>query len=559
MSDSVAKRAIDKIYDAISQTTEEYVFISDLRLGTFRYPPQMVEEFGLPGEIVENAMDLWCEKIHEKDRDLFIKSMEDMRSGKTSSRDIQYRARNVHGEWIWLRCRGSMIEDENGEPNVYVGTITNMSHFDRSDHVTGLPNRFEAEHRVETLIGNGGKEPLGLLVLGLDNFRRVNDFYNRAFGDRVLCRASQQIQQLLPEGTGLYRFDGDEFLAVFRDCSTDQIYTFYHALQERCSVPREIDGNRYEVTISGGYAQYPRDGLGFQELIKRAVYCLEFAKAEGKNQIVLFSNKVMELKERRLDLTEELRLRVEGNFEGFEMYYQPLFGAQEKKIVGAEALMRFSSERFGQVPPVEFIPLLEESGLIGRAGEWIFETSVAAAREMNDILPGFTMHINVSWLQFERHEFLSWLIQKKREGFWDGCNIVVELTESSISSNYSRMRDVLHTLHEIGLKVAMDDFGTGYSSLGLLKSVPVNIVKIDRSFIVNMQESIFDVTFVEFIVKLCHAMGITVCQEGVESREQEEELRDKHLEFYQGFYFGKPMNREAFLDICRKGKQDNEV
>lgn len=559
MGDSEAKKAIDKIYNVISQTTEEYVFIGDMRLGTFRYPSQMVEEFGLPGEIVEDAMEMWCAKIHEKDRNLFRQSMEDLLSGKTSYRDIQYRAQNVSGEWVWLRCRGSMMEDENGERNIYTGTITNMSHYDRTDQVTGLRNRFEAEHRVEQMLGTEETPSLGVLVLGFDNFRRVNDFYNRAFGDKVIRRAARQIQNLLPQSALLYRFDGDEFLIIFKDCSTGQVYSLYHDLQELYTMPQEIDGNRYEVTLSGGYAQYPRDGKGFQELVKRAVYCLEFAKAEGKNRIVLFSNKVMEIKERKLELTEELREHIEDGFAGFEVYYQPLRSAVEEKIVGAEALMRFSCERFGRVAPVEFIPLLEEDGMIGRAGEWVFETSVNMAREMERLIPGFTMHINVSWIQFERYDFLSYLVQKKREGFWEGCNIVLELTESSISSNYSQIKDVLHALHELGFKVAMDDFGTGYSSLGLLKSVPVNIVKIDRSFIVNMQESVFDVTFVEFIVKLCHAMGISVCQEGIESREQEEELKDKELELYQGFYFGKPMDREKFISLCKGDSPEDEV
>lgn len=559
MGDSEAKKAIDKIYNVISQTTEEYVFIGDMRLGTFRYPSQMVEEFGLPGEIVEDAMEMWCAKIHEKDRNLFRQSMDDLLSGKTSYRDIQYRAQNVSGEWVWLRCRGSMMEDENGERNIYTGTITNMSHYDRTDQVTGLRNRFEAEHRVEQMLGTEETPSLGVLVLGFDNFRRVNDFYNRAFGDKVIRRAARQIQNLLPHSALLYRFDGDEFLIIFKDCSTVQVYSLYHDLQELYMVPQEIDGNRYEVTLSGGYAQYPRDGKGFQELVKRAVYCLEFAKAEGKNRIVLFSNKVMEIKERKLELTEELREHIEDGFAGFEVYYQPLRSAVEEKIVGAEALMRFSCERFGRVAPVEFIPLLEEDGMIGRAGEWVFATSVNMAREMARLIQGFTMHINVSWIQFERYDFLSYLIQKKREGFWEDCNIVLELTESSISSNYSQIKDVLHALHELGFKVAMDDFGTGYSSLGLLKSVPVNIVKIDRSFIVNMQESVFDVTFVEFIVKLCHAMGISVCQEGIESREQEEELKDKELELYQGFYFGKPMNRENFISLCKGGSPEDEV
>lgn len=547
------KAEIDKIYDALSRSTDDYVYIGDLKTGTFRYPKQMVEEFGLPGEIVEHAAEFWQDLIHERDREAFLKANQDVADGITDMHNVEYRARNVQGKWVWLRCRGRVEPDQDGNMTVFAGIIINMSQYARTDHVTGLLNRFEAEKQINQAIDASKKQSVGILILGFDDFRYINDLYDRAFGDDVLRKTARQIESRLPDCARLYRFDGDEYAVLLRDAGQDEIFEFYHRIQECFSQPQELDGKRYRITLSGGCAMYPRDGREYSELIKKAVYSLEYAKERGKNRITFFSKEVMDSRKRRLEVTDILHTSVENDFQGFEMHYQPLFDARQGRITGAEALCRFTCKKLGRISPLEFIPVLEENGMISRVGEWIFETAVSAAKEFAALIPDFSVHVNVSWAQFENGGFLNYLIKRCGEGFLKGCHIVIELTETCISSNYDQVRRILHILHDLGFKVAMDDFGTGYSSLGLLKAVPVNIVKIDQSFIRNMQECVFDTTFVEFIVKLCHTMGITVCQEGIEDREQAEELKGKDLDIYQGYYYGKPMPRECLKEMIENG------
>lgn len=548
MENGTGRGAVEKIYEALSKSTEDYVYIGDLKTGTFRYPEKMVEEFGLPGEIVENAAGFWYGLVHEKDREAFLKANQDVAEGKSSSHNVEYRVKNAEGKWIWLRCRGYVEPDQDGNPTVFAGMITNLSRYVRTDHVTGLLDRFEVEERMDRMITAMPDRSVGIMVLGFDDFRRINDLYDRAMGDEVMRRTARQMQPLLPECAELYRFDGDEYAILFRDAAREEIFAFYRSIQAALSGRQECDGRRYTVTLSGGYAAYPGNGGDYLELIKKAVYSLEYSKQEGKNRLTFYAKEVMAGRERSLELTEILRHSIENGFEGFELYYQPLYKVDEKRINGAEALTRFTCEKYGRVSPLEFIPLLEKTGMIHEAGKWIFETSVRAARRFTERIPDFSMHINVSWVQFEKDDFLGYLIGKYREGFWKDCHLVIELTETCISSNYDQVREILHTLHDMGFKVAMDDFGTGYSSLGLLKAVPVNIVKIDQSFISNMRESIFDDTFIEFIVKLCHTMGITVCQEGIELPEQADELKDKQLDIYQGYYYGKPVPEAQFRE-----------
>lgn len=552
MENDLRKRAVDIFYDALSRSTDDYVYVGDLRTGTFRYPKQMVEEFGLPGEIVENAADFWSGLIHEKDREAFLKANREVAEGKTCSHNVEYRAKNVEGKWVWLRSRGHTEPDEDGKLSFFAGIIFNLSHDVRTDHVTGLPNRFGVEQNMNRIIAAGIREPVGILVLGFDDFRRINDLYDRAMGDEVLRKTAFLLQSLLPESAKLYRFDGDEYAVLFRDAARDEIFVFYHDIQELMLRPQECDGRRYKVSLSGGYASYPGDGSDYQELIQKAVYSLEYSKKKGKNRLTVYSEEVMAGRKRSLELTEILRRSIENGFQGFEMNYQPLYCVKENRVSGAEALARFSCERYGRISPLEFIPLLEQSDLIRSAGVWIFETAVNAAKKFMQQIPGFSMHINVSWSQFEKDNFLGYLMRKHQEGFWKGCHLVIELTETCVSSNYEQVKKILHALHGMGIRVAMDDFGTGYSSLGLLKAVPVNIVKIDQSFISNMKESIFDDTFIEFIVKLCHTMGITVCQEGIELSEQVEVLQDKQLDIYQGYYFGKPAPEAKFQKLYNR-------
>ena len=340
--------------------------------------------------------------------------------------------------------------------------------------------------------------------------------------------------------------DGDEFGVIIRGGGKEAVTDFYRRLKKSFGTQQEYGGKNFFCTVSAGCAAYPWDGKNYLELMKYAHYSLEHAKAGGKNRIVFFSEEILEEREHSLSMTEELRECVEQGMRGFRLVYQPQVDAGTGALTGAEALLRWNSEKFGAVTPAEFIPLLEESGLIRRAGRWVFEQAAHACAKWAGRLGGFLLSVNVSYLQLEDPDFIDFLEDAMRRAGADPTRMVLEFTESCIAYNQEALAGTFQRIRRLGVKIAMDDFGTGYSSLGLLKQSPADIVKIDRTFVRGIRTSVFDSTFIRFIVELCHDVDITVCLEGVETPEEYETVRPMRLDSIQGFLFGRPMAEEEF-------------
>lgn len=537
---------VEKLYDAMTKSTEDYVYISDMRSGTFRYSKSMVEEFELPGEVVENAAQVLGKLVHPHDREVFLQANREIAEGLTDKHCVEYRVKNRRGEWMWMRCRGHVEYDEQGKPCMFAGMITNLGKKNKIDHITGLFNKFEFESAVCRLIEETSTETLGILLLGLDGFAHVNDLYDRVFGDEVIRITGQKLQSLSPSDAAVYRMDGDEFAVLFRNSTKEEMEKFYRQIQMEFARQQIYEGKKYFCTVSGGGVLFPHDGVTYLELVKYADYSLEFAKKSGKNQIMFFSREIMQHKARELDMVEQLRESAENGFSGFELYYQPLIDAKSGKVMGAEALARWNSRVLGPVSPLEFIPLLEESGLIYSVGQWILEEAVKTCRQWVSKCPDFIMNVNISCLQFEHAGFMESVeeILDRLGGRPD--HMALELTESYIASNYENLSALFYDLRQKGFRIAMDDFGTGYSSLGLLKHSPADMVKVDKTFVDDVLESEFDATFIRFIVELCHTTGIQVCLEGVETGEQLKALDGMKLDCFQGFYFGRPVNAKEF-------------
>lgn len=537
----------EHLHDALIKSTDDYIYVCNMKTNTFRYPPAMVEEFGLPAEIISNAAVVWGAKVHEQDRQAFLESNQEIADGRTDCHSVEYRAKNRHGEWVWLRCRGHLERDEQGRPQLFAGMITNLGRHNKVDHLTGLMNKFAFETEVQRLLETAPEQPLGLMMLGLDEFRHINDLYDRLFGDEVIRIISQKMQTMLPATATLYRLDGDEFGVIFRGGSREAVRRFYGNVQEALDHQQVYEDKKYYCTISGGCAFSPENGSGYLQLIKYANYSLEYAKSKGKNRMYFFSDKILEHKERSLELTELLRESVDNGFRGFELYYQPQVYASDGRLRGMEVLCRWKCERFGPVPPSEFIPLLEESGMILTAGKWIFEETVkTCARWHAAGAPPFTASVNLSCLQIEDSDFLNFMEETLRQYRIPASMMEVELTESYIASNIETLAESFRRIRRMGLSIAMDDFGTGYSSLGILKLSPADVVKIDRTFVKGILTSTFDATFIRFIVELCHDVGIRVCLEGVETAEEYALLRSMQPDYIQGFYFGRPMPAADF-------------
>lgn len=534
------------LFDAIAESMDDYLYVCDMKTNMFRYSPNMVEDFGLPGEVMTDAASWWGTRIHEEDRQAFLESNQEIADGRAESHSIEYRAKNRLGEWTWLRCRGHIERDQNGEPAIFAGIITNLGKKNAFDHMTGLLNKYGFEADISNLIKNRPGQPFAIMVLGIDEFKHINDLYDRLFGDEVIRIISQKIQGMLPSFATVYRMDGDEFCILVRDGAPADLQRIYAGIHEHFNHRQEYNGKKYYCTLSAGCALYPQDAQTHPGLLKHAGYSLEYAKSCGKNCMSFFSKEILTHREKSLELIELMRESVDNNFAGFELYYQPQVAANDGAVVGAEALARWRCEKYGGISPFEFIPLLEESGLIIPVGKWIFQQAVNKCREWSATHPDFIMSVNLSYLQVKEKDFIPFMKQTLKDAGLNPANMVVELTESYLVKESSSVRNIFGDIRGLGLKIAMDDFGTGYSSLGILKTSPADIVKIDKTFIKDIKNSHFDATFIRFVVELCHDVQIRVCLEGVETQEEYQIVGPMQLDFIQGYLFGRPVPAEEF-------------
>lgn len=535
-----------QLYRALSESTDDYIYIGNMKTGTFRYPAAMVKEFEIPGEIVENAAAVWGPLIHPHDKKDFMSANQEVADGRAECHNVEYRAKNRKGQWVWLRCRGRLVRDKHGNPDMFAGIITNLGIKNRIDHLTGLYNKIQLEEEVHRQIRNFPSVSFGLLILGMDDFKHINDLYNREFGDEVLRITSQKIRSILPGNAELYRMDGDEFCLLFRGSRPEKIRSLYQRIQEVFRNQQQYNGNKYYCTVSGGVSFYPQNGKDYQTLIKYAAYALEFTKHNGKNRVTIFDEQILRHRKRELDLNELLRESMEASFRDYCLYYQPQVDSFTGELKGAEALARWRNEKYGEVSPAEFIPILEQSGMILQVGRWITEEAVRQCSIWRKHKPDFVMSINLSYLQVIEPDFIQHICQVAGKYGVPCQNLMFELTETYFVKEREYLKGIFECAREMGFGIAMDDFGTGYSSLGVLKDILVSLVKIDKTFVRNISQDSFDATFIQFIVRLCHNVGKRVCLEGVETEEEYQIVKKSGPEYIQGYYFGRPVPVKEF-------------
>ncbi|WP_080798090.1 putative bifunctional diguanylate cyclase/phosphodiesterase [Arabiibacter massiliensis] len=534
-------------YDAVAFSTEDYLYVIDMRRDLALLSDNMREDFGFDDSLILGLIPAWRERIVERDRKRFDESIEDMLSGKTDVHDIEYQILNAKGERIWILCRGLLKRDAHGEPTVFAGVVTNLERKGRIDPITGLFTHDECLKLIDRLIAHGGSG--GVMVLGLDDFSRINSLNDHAFGDGVLRQFAQTAQRVLPDDASMFRLDGDVFAAVVDGAGRRAMEDAYRSLHMVSNRPHAIDGTPYFCTASAGIAMIGEDGRTGQDLLKNAESALEESKHRGKNTFAFFSSAMTHEKRRRLEISDLMQLSVVDGMEHFSLHYQPLVDARTLELAGAEALLRWESPERGSISPVEFIPILESYGLIGQVGAWVLEEAVRQCAAWSARRPGFIVNVNISYLQLLDEGFVP-LVRELLERYGtDPRSIVLEMTESYFVTDMEALRSTFGELRGLGVRIAMDDFGTGYSSLGLLSQSPADIVKIDRLFIRNIHEEDFNRSFIDAVIELCHSVGIEVTVEGVEQATELDAVRSIGADCIQGFIVSRPVPAKRFEEL----------
>ncbi|HRH44616.1 MAG TPA: EAL domain-containing protein [Pyrinomonadaceae bacterium] len=433
-----------------------------------------------------------------------------------------------------------------------------LNYLSYHDVLTDLPNRSLFEDRLSQALSqaNFTHQKLAILLLSLNRFKDIYDALGQTLGNQLLQDVAKQLKNYLLKGVTIAKFEGDEFAILLTQINnTEEIVEFTNNLKETLNLPFVIEKNEIFITFNLGISLFPTDGNDAQTLLKNAGVALSRSKEEGRNNYQFYTTDMNILAVKRLEMEISLRRALERN--EFEVYYQPKLCTKTRKIVGMEALVRWHHPTLGFISPAEFIPLAEETGLILPLGEWVLRTACNQIKLWNEEgHPLLKVSVNLSAYQFQQQNLLETITKIIEETRIEPNYLELEMTESSIMKNETCAVTILHQLKEAGIKISIDDFGTGYSSLSHLKKLPLDVLKIDKSFVQDMTVSPDDASLVMTIITLAHNLGLKVIAEGVETEEQ---LRFLHLlrcDEWQGFLYSKPVPADVFEELLDDNRQN---
>lgn len=422
------------------------------------------------------------------------------------------------------------------------------------DHLTKLPNRHLLQNRLEQAKERAARSklPIGILFIDLDHFKKVNDQSGHSVGDQLLLEAANRICKCVRSDDTTARFGGDEFIVVMADLK--DIFSLENACQKilaQLEKPFVINGDIFYISASIGVTLFPDDSRNLDELLSYADQAMYEAKKQGRNRVQFFTESIQTTSQNRLSITHDIRDALIEN--QFALYYQPIVCLESGKILKAEALIRWIHPVKGMINPIDFISLAEESGFISELGKWVFNQAVKDLQTIRAHLGAdFQLSINVSPYQFNHPEdLLMWVNTLQASNIPGNC-IAVEITEGLLLDPSDEVIQTISALREHAIEFSIDDFGTGYSALAYLKRFEIDCVKIDKSFIQNLETNNYDAVLCEAIINMAHKLGIKVVAEGIETPAQKKLLMAFTCDFGQGYLFAKPQPLDQLLALMAK-------
>lgn len=561
-------RESEQRHELIISASLDGIYDWNIKSGEMYHSGSWKKMLGFGVNEIQDSYEIWESFIHPDDKERVLEVLEKYLKRKIKDFIIEYRFKKKDGSYIWVHDRGVAVWDEYDKPTRMAGTIKDIN--DRKkweeeiykmayyDPLTNLPNRilFEEELNTALSIANLDRQKGAVFFIDLDNFKNINDTLGHELGDKLIVKVGKKLQSCVREYGIVTRFGGDEFLIMqsgivnFTD-PTDLAENILNIFKN----PWEIGEHKIYITASIGIAIFPNDGIDVNEILKNADTAMYKAKGSGKNKYQFFHKLMSDEIVRKTKIGNALRNALKND--EFELHYQPLVELKTGKIVSFEALIRWRHPQWGNVPPNEFIPIAEETGLIISIGEWVLRSACNQNKEWKD--KGYTYNsiaVNVSSVQLQQSNFLSSIKSILKDCNLDPQFLEIEITESVLMKYIDWNIQTLNSLQGMGVKIAIDDFGTGYSSLNYLKRLPINSVKIDKSFIDGISINSNEESILEGIILLAHKMKIDVVAEGVEGREQIKILEEKNCDKIQGYYLSRPYPPKELEEFVKKGYYD---
>lgn len=539
---------IKSIMDVLQKASEAYLFILDLTSNVYMIPEKLTKRVALDSTRIENCMDKLKKVIHPSDWNMLEKDIAKCVSGEQELHDLEYRWLDRDNRVVWISCKGTVVTDAKGH-RLLIGKVNELGKKAKADNVTGLRRETRFRLDMESLLRDNPESVHYCMRIGIDNFKEINEKDGTEAGDEVLWEVSKCITDTVGDNVAVYRLVADEFMimdAVSAPYKNPE--EIYNQIRNKIEyIVKKKDYSRF-YTISAGIMDKDFSGKNSNDIMMLSEFALNEAKRNGKNQLAMFRQEDYDGYLKQLDMRKELRRAISKNFHGFSVYYQPIVDAATHELIGAEALLRWNSDKYGNVSPAIMIPIMEESGLIIPVGRYVLWEAAKRCKEWQKIMPNFRVHVNLSYVQVHKSDLMSDVNECIKEVGVSAHSIVLELTESGYIETDNRIRKLFKNLKENNVSLAIDDFGTGYSNMRYLKEIEAKTIKLDRSFVLQALNNDYDFTIICHIISMIHSVGSNVCMEGIEYEHELEKMKEAKPDMIQGYLFGKPSCAEEFKE-----------
>ena len=536
------------LIDLIAPCMDDYLYIIDLKNDTLRTSQSAVERFMLPDKFVNDAIAHLRKLVYERDRKLFENHKRKIYGGNEKRYNLLCRLMNRKNLPVWINCRGEVIDDKEGRPHYIIGCMNETGTRQRADNISGLLG----EKEMAAYLYSQPKEKLSgyFMQIGIDDFGTINNVHGLVYGNYILKRVAECIAECLLSGQRIYHLVADQYMLVdILSKSQDDVVQLFNRICEKIDEFIVDENYKSIFSVSAGVTDISTLAEGAEECRKKSDFSLKCAKKRGRGSIYFFEDEDYKASLRKNSILRALRSATVNNFEGFEVYYQPILDSADR-IIGAEALLRFfmhSDEGIEMISPVEFIPLLEESRLIIPVGEFVLNEAAGMCRKMQQYIADFRVNINVSYIQIMRGKMANKILSAIKANHLRPESICIEMTESGFMDMTPCFCRFRKRLEENKIQFIIDDFGTGYSNLRYISEMNPDYVKIDKDFTARAMSSEKDYELFRKIIEMVHSVNVKICIEGIEKEEWACAMKEIHVDYMQGYLYGRPCEKSVFL------------
>lgn len=524
-----------QLLQTLTGSTDDYLFLMNIETGVIRFFGEDPNSFDIADgrELANGVLDM-LNYVHANDQLLVKKAVSSVISHDVEEIDINFRMHNNNNNNMqWVNCRGSVIKDEMDNRFVFIGRISQNAVKHLYNPITTLFNKAKLKMDLQN---ESADDFSCLMLLDIDNLSEINLKHGSVYGDTLLKALAEELEKRFSMGQ-IYHAEKDRFVVLLDVNSSKEAKKIFDELKSslagKCSISASVVPNDKSVYAST------------ENIYDYAVQTLNNAKKNNIGQIVFFSEDSLLERISAVELLEELEESIKKKCSGFSLVYQPQISAEDYSIISAEALLRFESKTKGQIFPDQFIPVLEQTGLINEVGIWVVNEALRKCKQWREFIPDFKISVNISPKQLEKKRIAAQITRLLTKHGLPGEALILEITESVQLDENEDVYAILTKLRQVGIQIAIDDFGTGYSNLGNLKHLHANILKVDRVFIRDIKENGYNYNLIHNVIEFAKSNSLKVCLEGVENKSELIVLSGLQPDIFQGYLFDKPCSEES--------------